>query len=438
MPLKAPSRRKPNAAVPSIPVPLKIPDHELQLAMREKETIIQSFSKTNGTVGVVFYYRNADGQIQVLTGKQTGFLSDSDTHKNLSEREIIKPPQNSFENAEEYFSRRAKDLSNLSAGYKVYYDTVRRFNSASLDGMYFTKYRSASELGAGSTISKLTIIKGGIDATNNGTVNAMLREIDEELGFNANPEKLVDEKDVGDIRYFSYELSDEEIRDILGIIRQREQKHKGELANLSFEPLIKSEINITKYNRHTFSVLKDFYENKVEATTLAPAQNNSNLPISNALVTRERSDENRQPLPPPPTSGNNRRSTHRNNRRSNRRNKHRSTRRNNSGNQRNNEAAFQREIENMMQQKKLYEEEQRKLEKEIEARKQKMLENERIKREQIEQMWRNGIQRNRNRPEPGKVPGNLESRQEEREHYNLMLSGLPFNSNKAARFEFLR
>jgi hypothetical protein len=247
----------------------------------------QTFSKTNKNVGIIFWYlpitpnsnpdlnQNPTQQIQLLTGKETCYLTDKVVPeiKTILEKyqyyySIAPSPSPQTQTADyileeiyQQFSKRAKLLSK-ELKKPVYFD--KPIAHPTQPNLWQTQYRVTNET------SKYGIIKGSIEE-NESQIHAIHREIEEELfPYNEyiplDPEKIIllpkpIQLNLDTLYTFHYQVTEKEKTTIETNIKRLEEESYGELVQYQFRTITEI-FTSPQSTQPNFHLLKEYFNGK--------------------------------------------------------------------------------------------------------------------------------------------------------------------------------
>lgn len=228
-------------------------------------------------VGIIFWNRDLNGVIHILTGIETKFLSDlvPGPHSDLyrEEYEYLNVPENTpTKTILNEFSRKAETLErddiflrdicklydrnpHLSGkGLNILFDLPHFKNGHFETNMRFQRHNSTKG-----------IPKGGREPGDTSPENTLKRELFEELGL---PIHIIHDNSlykigrVNDYILFHNELTNMERVYLMNCIRQYKIHHIGEMLSLQFQPLeeVIEEIKKQKYNKRSAWMITKFKE----------------------------------------------------------------------------------------------------------------------------------------------------------------------------------
>jgi hypothetical protein len=235
--------------------------------------------------GCLIYFIDADGEIMILTGKESNYLSDlrtAPTTARLPEgwslKKLVDYKQEisgiSETMAKQKFSERAIDLEKRLDLGEIRHDTPEEKPG----GVLKVNYRYLLPT------CKKGIFKGNCE-DGETPLMAAIREVREELGMRIKESKLVELP--GDIcincKMFTCEIGSGARGDFEKVISDRHERRYGELFEVAFEPLRDVMGRLREYNSVSSCAIKNFNKemrDSLSASVKIPSQPITTLPSS--------------------------------------------------------------------------------------------------------------------------------------------------------------
>ena len=212
--------------------------------------------------GVILYTTVAEGVTKenpfVLVGNESKYLIEQTYDKATKSSSVtmngapatlknaqLQKVTEGQKNAKKVFLARALELEK-KVGKRVQYNTP----------VSSVKYRTKGDI--------VGIPKGQKDINDNDLIDTIIRECNEEIGFNLNPEKLRSGASntitAGDYIIYVYELDSREYNEIKYNIQSRKFEHYSELFDIRFELLdtLLSTVSPIRFNSKTKRALEQF------------------------------------------------------------------------------------------------------------------------------------------------------------------------------------
>ena len=153
---------------------------------------------------VVIWYRDkTTGEIYILVGQESRYLSDEHNSEELREKQYFahekKVTNDDFTQIKMHFGQMAKELEKKYPDLgEIRFDTPKRVSGKG----FSVNYRYLDE-----TKSKYGILKGGVEADDdNDMQKTAFREVTEEIGIQIDKNKLILLGECGDNSCFHFEL----------------------------------------------------------------------------------------------------------------------------------------------------------------------------------------------------------------------------------------
>ncbi len=194
---------------------------------------------SKGATVVIWYRDQTTGEIYVLVGQESRYLSDEHNSEELREKQYLKNEKkvtnDDFLHIKMRFGQMAKELEKKHPDLgEIRFDTPK-FVSRGRENGFSVNYRYLDR-----TKSKYGILKGGIEPDdNNDMQKTAFREVTEEIGIQINKSKLVLFGECGENSCFHFELKhpDRDIPIWIERIQNRKTRNYGEIFNLSFKKI---------------------------------------------------------------------------------------------------------------------------------------------------------------------------------------------------------
>lgn len=212
-----------------------------------------NISNTKGAA-IVLWYKDATNKApMILVGKESKYVSD--IYPEVEEHQVALFDEKDVEKAKMYFFKKTRDLENAFGIARIQYDDPKQITNQS----FHVNYRFLADK------SKRGIIKGQVEEGETH-IQAIVREVAEELGVNIHEKMQQIIQDVGicdGYAAFSLELPERDIHFFKKRIEERIVKKRGEMFELSFEPLSAVLSDIRAFNYKSSCIIKQFYKTQL-------------------------------------------------------------------------------------------------------------------------------------------------------------------------------
>jgi hypothetical protein len=211
---------------------------------------------------IIIYFLDKDKQPIILVGKESKYVTDLVKGAVLEDVKRKQLFEGNLTDAKQYFSETARNLEKTLQLGRIQFDTPIEISA----NKYKVNYRFLD------SSSKRGIIKGGIDAAKNEiTIDAIVREVAEEIGVNIPKEKLHDLGLCDKYQAYCLDIKEDKFKFFHDRIKERMASRSGEVFDLSFKPLVSMVLpSLHEYNSRSKCAIEVFID-KLHAGELSPS-----------------------------------------------------------------------------------------------------------------------------------------------------------------------
>jgi diadenosine tetraphosphate (Ap4A) HIT family hydrolase len=204
--------------------------------------------------------------IWILTGRESRYLRERKTlfpdPKIITQYETF--DGTSLEEAKKYFKQKAKELESLYSDELERHGFQDKTNEIRYDNPIIYHDHIKVVFRFSNSDCPFGIIKGNYEVEDSTTKNTIIRETQEEVGFDLKKDKLHHLKSNCDYDIFHYEMKEDEKQIILKELKKRKKEKHGELFDLFFQKIddsFLSQLKKPKWNQKSICSIQHFLSN---------------------------------------------------------------------------------------------------------------------------------------------------------------------------------